>query len=390
MKLFKTIACLFVTICFVHSLLAETPPKSLSAIQPAMEAEIAAHHAAGVVTLVMKDGKIVHEAATGNTDQDKKTPMKTDSVFWIASMTKSVSATTIMTLVDEGKLSLDEPASKWLPELGKVKLANGQPPARPITLRDLMSHTSGLAFPPRKATDGAHSLKSYTLELVKAPLAFEPGSSYEYGFGITVAGRIAEIVSGTPFDALVSERILVPLGMNDTSFHPDDRLRARIAKTYKTVDDGKELIRANNSFVTSDAGDRRMTEPSGGLFSTARNMARFYQMILEGGVYEGKRIVSEASIAEMTHPHPASGKVSYGLGWQCSHPDKPAIAGFSTKAFGHGGAFATHGWIDPEQKLVTVFMVQNVMVKGSAEIRNAFHAKVTGVSNGSPVPASQP
>ena len=111
----------------------------------------------------------------------------------------------------------------------------------------------------------------------------------------------------------------------------------------------------------------------------AQDMSKFYQMILDGGVYQGKRIISEAAIAEMTHPHPASGKVSYGLGWQCSHPDKPAIAGFSTKSFGHGGAFATHGWIDPEQKLVTVFMVQNVMVKGSSDIRNAFHTKVTGI-----------
>lgn len=379
MKTFSTLASLLLAASQVLSLHAEVPQNSLSQIPTAMESQIAAHHAAGVVTLVMRDGKIVHQAATGNSDLDKKTPMTTDSVFWIASMTKSVSATTIMTLVDEGKLSLDEPASKWLPELGKVKLANGQPPARPITLRDLMSHTSGLAFPPRKATDGAHSLKSYTLELVKAPLAFEPGSAYEYGFGITVAGRIAEIVSGKSFDALVNERIIVPLAMNDTSFHPDDRLRARFTKTYKTDDDGVGLVRANNPFVTSDAGDRRMTEPSGGLFSTAQDMSKFYQMILDGGVYQGKRIVSEVSIAEMTHPHPASGKVSYGLGWQCSHPDKPTIAGFSTKAFGHGGAFATHGWIDPEQKLVTVFMVQNVLVKGSGDIRNAFHAKVTGV-----------
>jgi CubicO group peptidase (beta-lactamase class C family) len=363
------------------SLQAEPPQNLLSQIQSAMESEVAAHHAAGVVTLVVKDGKIVHHSASGFADRDQKIPMTTDAVFWIASMTKSVSATTIMTLVDEGKLSLDEPALKWLPELGKVKLANGQPPSRPITLRDLMSHTSGLAFPPRKATDGAHSLKSYTLELVKAPLAFEPGSAYEYGFGITVAGRIAEIVSGKAFDSLVNERIIAPLSMKDTSFHPDDQLRPRIAKTYKTDDSGQGLVRANNPFVTSDAEDRRMTEPSGGLFSTARDMAKFYQMILDGGVFEGKRIVLETSIAEMTRPHLASGKVAYGLGWQCSPPEKPSIAGFSTKAFGHGGAFATHGWIDPEQKTVAVLMVQNVMVKGSAELRNAFHAKITGVSH---------
>ncbi len=379
MKISPTILLLLLSIVYVHRADAEGPLKVDANIQSAMSSEIAAKHAAGVVTLVMKDGKIIHHAATGLSDREKQIPMSTDSVFWIASMSKSISATTIMTLVDEGKLSLDEPALKWLPELGKVKMANGQPPSRPITLRDLMSHSSGLAFPPRKATDGAHSLKSYTLELLKHPLAFEPGSNYEYGFGITIAGRIAELVSGESFDLLVEKRILKPLGMNDTTFYPDDRLRARIAKTYKTTDDGEGLIRANNPFVTSDSGERRMTEPSGGLFSTASDMAKFYQLILEDGVWQGKRIVSTSSIAEMTHPHQAGGKtLSYGLGWQCSASDKPTVAGFSSRAFGHGGAFATHGWIDPERNIIAVFMVQNVLVNGSTNIRNAFHSKITG------------
>ena len=362
---------------FVRS---ESPLKSLSDIKPAMESEIAAQHAAGLVTLVMQNGKLLHHEATGMADIERKIPMSTDSVFWIASMTKSVSVTTIMTLVDEGKLSLDEAASKWLPELGKVKLANGEPPSRPITLRDLMSHTSGLAFPPRKADDGAQSLKSYTNILVKAPLAFEPGSAYEYGFGITVAGRIAEIVSGKPFDVLMQERILSPLGMSDTTFHPDDRLRARIARTYKTDDESKKLVRGNNSFVTVDANERRMTEPSGGLFSTAKDMSKFYQMILDGGLCDGKQLVSAKSIEAMTRPHQAGGKMlTYGLGWQCSQPEKPAIVGFSSKSFGHGGAFGTHGWIDAEHKIVTVYMVQNVLVK-NGNARNVFHAKVTGVT----------
>ncbi len=355
------------------------------AIEAALTKEIAAHHAAGVVTLVMQDGKVIHHAATGLADREQKLPMKTDSLFWIASMTKSLAVTTIMTLVDEGKLSLDEPAAKWLPELGKMKLASGQPPARPITLRDLMSHTSGLAFPPRKATDGAHSLKGYVAELVRAPLAFEPGSAYQYGFGITVAGRIAEIVSGKPFDMLLHERVLTPLGMKETSFHPDARQRPRIARTYKTAEAGG-LELANNIFVTSDPAVRRMPEPSGGLFSTATDLAKFYQMILNGGVHEGKRIVSAKAIAEMTRPHKAGGKtLNYGLGWQTGNGEKPAIAGFSKSAFGHGGAFATHGFIDPERKLVTVFLVQNVLVTGSGEARKAFHDAVNRA-----VPAAKP
>lgn len=373
--------------CFPALLLSlgfaiSTPPvfareNPLFAIQPAMEAELAAHHAAGVVTLVMKDGKIVHHEAAGFADLEKKEPMAKDALFWMASMTKSVSVATILTLVDEGKLSLDEPASKWLPSLGKVKLADGNPPARPITLRDLMSHTSGLAFPPRKPTDGAQSLRGYVEELVKAPLEFEPGSSYRYGFGITVAGRIAEIVSGKPFDELMQERMLDPLGMTDTTFHPNDAQRARVAKTYKTAEDGEGLVRGYNPFVTSDSGVRRMTEPSGGLFSTAADFAKFYQMVLNKGLHDGKRIVSEASLAEMTKPHTAGGKLqTYGLGWMCNTPEKTMIPGYSNRAGGHGGAFATHGWVDPENGIVTVFLVQNVLVKGGGDMRKAFHEKV--------------
>ncbi len=361
------------------TLLTAPSPAHLAEIHAVMESEIAAHHAAGIVTLVLRDGAVIHHDAAGMADREKSVPMTADKVFWIASMTKSLSVTTIMTLVDEGRLSLDAPASTWLPELGAVKLATGQPPSRPITLRDLMSHTSGLAFPPRKPTDGAQSLKGYVMELVKAPLAFEPGSHYEYGFGITVSGRIAELVTGQSFDVLMQERLLGPLGMMDTSFHPDERLRARFAKTYKTSEDGPGLVAAYNPFVMPDVSVRRMTEPSGGLFSTAADLARFYQMILSGGVHEGKRLISKASIDEMTRPHRAAGELlNYGLGWQCNLPEKASVPGFSANAFGHGGAFATHGWIDPERRLVTVFLVQNVLVTDSGKASQAFHAKVIG------------
>ncbi len=365
---------LFAALAISHSPAREN---ALSGIQPAMEAELVERHAAGVVTLVMKDGKVVHHEAAGFADLETQAPMKNDALFWMASMTKSVSVCTILTLVDEGKLSLDEPASTWLPAVGKVKMENGNPPARPITLRDLMSHTSGLAFPPRKANDGAHTLKSYTEQLLKAPLSFEPGSNYEYGFGITVAGRIAEMVSGKSFDVLMQDRILTPLGMKDTVMHPGDEHRARIAKTYKTAEDGKTLERGYNPFVTSDAGVRRMTEPSGGLFSTAEDFAAFYQMVLNGGEHEGRRIVSEASITEMTKPHTAGGKLlNYGLGWMCNSPEKTMIPGFSNRSGGHGGAYATHGWIDPEHGIVAVFLVQNVMVQGSGDMRKVFHENV--------------
>lgn len=350
----------------------------LAQIRAAMEKEIVAQHAAGVVTLVLRDGQVVHHEAVGYADREKRRRMEKDSVFWIASMTKSVSATAVMILVDEGKLSLDAPASKWLPELKKVKLASG-PPKREITLRNLLSHTAGLQFPPRKATDGAISLKNYALELLKPPLTFEPGSAYEYNFGITVAGRIVEIVSGQSFEDFVATRILQPLGMKDTTFHPDDRLRRRLAFTYTTAEDSAALRRAYNPFVMPDAATQRMVEPSGGLFSTAADMARFYQMILNGGELDDRRIVSRAAVAEMTKAHTAGGKeLNYGLGWQTSNAQRKAAPAFSGKAFGHGGAFGTHGLVDPEDKLVVVFMIQNVLVKDGGKVREVYHQQVAG------------
>ena len=122
-----------------------------------------------------------------------------------------------------------------------------------------------------------------------------------------------------------------------------------------------------------------MTEPSGGLFSTAADLTKFYQMILDGGKFGSKRIVSEASIAEMTKPHTAGGKLlNYGLGWQCNQAEKAIVPGFAASSFGHGGAFGTHGWIDPEQRLVAIYLVQNVLVKHGEKARQAFHGKIVG------------
>jgi len=348
----------------------------LAAIQPAMEQAVAAKQAAGVVTLVMEKGKVVHHEAAGMADIAAGKKMPKDALFWIASMTKSVNASAIMILVDEGKLSLDAPAAVWLPELRQVKLADGRPAERPITLRMLLSHTAGIAFPPRKPSDGAISLKSYVATLVRAPLAFQPGSSYEYGFGPTVAGRILEIVSGMKYEDFLRERLLKPLGMNDTMFHPDDAHRARIARTYKMEEDTKELVPGYNPFVTSDASVTHMVEPSGGLFSTAADMGRFYAMIANGGELDGVRLLSENAVKDMTTPVMAGGKQqSYAVGWQCNTATQRPTT-MPVGSFGHGGAFATNGWVDPEHQIVTVFMVQNVLVPDSGKPKDAFQKLV--------------
>jgi CubicO group peptidase (beta-lactamase class C family) len=343
----------------------------LAAIKPAMEELLKQKRAAGVVTLVVRDGRIVHQEAAGMANLETKKAMTPDAIFWIASMTKSLTSTAVQILVDEGKLTLDEPAAKWLPELAKVKVGKDGALARPITLRDLLSHTSGIADPPRKPSDGNVPIAQYSLDLLKEPFEFQPGSKFEYGFGLTVAGRIVEIVSGKSFEQFVGERIIAPLGMKDTTWHPDAAQRARVARTYKLG--GDALVPAHNAFLTSEPDIRREAEPSGGLFSTAADMARFYQMVLNGGELDGKRIVSAKGVTEMTKAHAVAGKaIQYGLGWFNNAAEKKTTPHMSDKSFGHGGAFGTLGWVDPEKKMIVVFMVQNVLVPKGGELRDKF------------------
>jgi CubicO group peptidase (beta-lactamase class C family) len=365
----------------------------LAAIHPAMEEAVKAKQAAGIVTLVMEKGKVVHHDAAGMADIAKGRAMEKDALFWIASMTKSVNGAAILCLVNDGKLSLDEPASKWLPELAKVTVEGGAKPEKPITLRMLLSHTAGIAFPPRKPTDGAISLKSYVATLIKTPLAFQPGSAYEYGFGPTVAGHILEIVSGMKYEDFLRTRLFEPLGMKDTTFHPDDAHRARIARTYKMDEDTHELVPGYNPFVTSDASVQHMPEPAGGLFSTAADMGRFYAMVANGGELDGKRILSEKAVKDMLTPVSAGGKqLNYACGWMHNTETQRVCSAMPVGSHGHGGAFATNGWIDPSSGLVTVFMVQNVLVPDGSKPRDAFQKLVmeaAGITVKVPVPAKK-
>ncbi len=360
------------------SLALELNPAVLGKIAPAMEAAVAGKEAAGIVTLVMKEGKVVHHEAVGMADVAGGKPMAKDAVFWIASMTKSINGTALMMLVEEGKVTLDEPAAKWLPALAKVKMKDGLMPKTAITLRMLLSHTAGIAFPPRKADDGAVSLKQYVDRLLVAPLAFEPGSDYEYGFGPTVAGRLLEVVTGKPYEVFLKERLFEPLGMVDTMFHPDEARRARIAQTYKLDEETKELGVSYNPFFTSSVAVKRMVEPAGGLFSAAADMGRFYAMVANGGELDGKRILSEKGVKEMTTPVSAGGKpITYGLGWQCCTEANAKMSPLGVGTFGHGGAFGTNGWVDLERKIVTVFLVQNVLVPAGGKPKEVFQRLVT-------------
>lgn len=346
-------------------------PAKLASIRGEMEKLIEQKRGAGVVTLIVKDGRLVHHDAAGLANIESGRMMTPDAIFWIASMTKNLTATAVMILVDEGKLSLDEPAEKWVPELAKVKVADGKALARPVTLRDLLSHTSGMPDPARKASDGNPTLAEYTAEILKEPFQFQPGEKFEYSFGTTIAGRCVEVASGKPYTQFITERILAPLKMRDTTFSPDAAQRLRVARTYKLS--GEKLVPAHCAFLTSEPDVKREAEPSGGLFSTALDMARFYEMIRNGGELDGQRIVSAKGVAEMTKSHTIAGKpIQYGLGWFTNGGEKKTVQHFSQSSFGHGGAFGTLGWVDSERKMTVVFMIQAVLLPKHGELRGKF------------------
>jgi CubicO group peptidase (beta-lactamase class C family) len=312
---------------------------------------------AGAVTLVARQGRIVHLEAVGQADIDNKLPMRKDTIFGIASMTKPITGAAVMVLVDEGKLALDDPVSKYIPAFKDAALASG-PPKREITLRDVLTHTSGLAGDQQNMG----TLKETGEKLAQRKLAFEPGSKWQYSPGLSVAGRCVEVASGQPFDVFLRERFFKPLKMVDTSFHPTAEQQKRLAKIYKLSDDKKSLERTT-SWIT-DLSEGRTPNPSGGLFSTATDVARFYQMLLNGGVLDGKRVLSEKAVKELTSIHTGDIKVGFtdGNGWGlgCCVVRKPQgpTAMLSPGTFGHGGAFGTQSWADPKQQMIFVLMIQ--------------------------------
>lgn len=329
----------------------------LERIAPAMQQFVDNGEAAGMVTLVARRGRVVHLEAVGSADLASKRPMRPDTIFAIASMTKPITATAVMILQDEGKLSIDEPVTKYLPEFADAKLPSG-PPNRPITLRDLMTHTSGVAGDQRNEGTLAETVR----KLAARPLAFQPGEKWQYSPGLSVCGRVVEVVSGQPFDRFLKERIFQPLGMIDTTFHPTPEQQKRLATLYKPGS-AEKTLEATTHWINELTPDRT-PNPSGGLFSTAPDMVRFYQAILGGGQLDGTRIVSESAVREMRTIQTGdltagfTPSCGWGLGWGVVDKPEDVTKMLSPGTFGHGGAFGTQGWIDPQCEMIFVLMIQ--------------------------------
>ncbi len=316
---------------------------------------------AGAVMLAGTKDKVLSLETAGWADLAARKPMASDSIFWIASMTKPMTATALMMLVDEGLVNVDDPVEKYLPEFkGQMVIAEKdddhvllKKPQHPILVREILNHTSGLVFatPVETPTYDLLRLEDRVRLYATTPLQFEPGTKYAYSnAGTNTVGRIIEVVSGLSYEVFMDRRLFGPLGMNDTTFWPSEAQIQRLAKIYRSKDDKSSLEETHlTQLAYPFSNPQRTPLPAGGLFSTVADCLKFCQMILNGGLYEGRRYISEASIREMTRKQTdTTTDFDYGFSWN------------TTKGkYGHGGAYKTDMTIDPHLGLITVFLIHH-------------------------------
>ncbi|MBY0515058.1 MAG: beta-lactamase family protein [Gemmataceae bacterium] len=347
-------------------------PDALPAVKPRMQKFVDDGDIAGAVTVVGRADGAVHHEAVGFRDLAAKEPMKPDALFRIASMTKPITAIGIMILADEGKLSPDDDVEKYLPEfkgqmLVAEKGAEPKKPSRPIKIRDLLTHTSGLPSAYPGDHGNVYAKRNYTLAettavIAKQPLQFEPGAKWSYcNSGIDTLGRIIEVVSGESFESFLQKRVFEPLGMTDTAFYPTPAQVKRLAFTYNRKD-GQLVGEPFNLIGLPD--NPKHPIPAGGLVSSGADLSKLYRMMLHKGQLNSKRVISEKAVAEMTRVQTGEIKtgfvdgMGFGYGWAVVREPKGVTAMLSPGTFGHGGAFGTQGWIDPKQDAFFVLLIQ--------------------------------
>ena len=380
---------------------AETPSSS---IHGRLEAFVKDGSLSGAVAVLYQNDKVLAKEVVGYRDLESKDPMRADSLFWIASMTKPVTAMAVMMLQDEGKLHIDDPVAKHLPEFKNQMLVQEKSgdrvvlvkPARPITIRDLMTHTSGLVG--NSPLDGdaldVLSLKEAVITYALSPLQFEPGTKWSYcNPGINTLGRIVEVVSGEEYAAFLQSRILDPLGMKDTTFWPTEAQLARLATSYQPGPDGKGLVPATIKYLTGPySNQKRAPLAAGGLFSTADDLLKLYTMLLNGAEAGGKRYLSPESLALMTTDHTGDLKSGFtdgmgmGLGFQVVREPVGITAMLGKGTYGHGGAHGTQGWIDPGKKTIHILLIQRAGLKNgdASPMRQAFQEAAATVLEKAP------
>jgi CubicO group peptidase (beta-lactamase class C family) len=361
---------------------APQAPTTIASVGERLRPFIDNKEIAGAVAIVATPDKVLHLEAIGKADIDADTPMRPDSIFWIASMSKPVTATAVMMLQDEKKLFVDDLVEKHLPEFRQLKTEDGQP-AR-VTIRHLLTHTSGMSEITPEEARGVSNLAGVIPLYVAKPVGFEPGSKWVYcQSSINTAARIVEVVSGMPFEEFLEQRLFAPLGMKDTTFYLSEEQLPRLATSYRRTDDGTlEPIPIRFLDGKSPTSRDRFPAGNGGLFSTAPDYARFCQMILNGGELDGRRYVSPESVKLMTSVQTDGLKTGFtegngwGLGWCVVREPQGVTESHSPGSFGHGGAYGTQAWIDPVKKRIQILMVQRANFPNSdaSDVRRAFQA----------------
>ena len=365
--IFTAPAALLATI-FVCGLLSAQTPERFAAIAPAMQGFVDKGEAVGIVTLIATKDRILYTGAVGKTDLAQDRRMHTDDIFWIASMSKPITVACIAILADDGKLAFDDPLAKYLPEFAGLMVTQaGQTVAtsRAVALRDVMTHTSG--FGEMTTRDPHLTLAETSRKLAQQPLRFQPGSRWSYSTaGMDILGRVVEVASGMPFDQFLQRRILDPLGMKDTSFWIAEDRMSRWAHSYRWNAKANKLEETTIPYLYNTPVTDRGRPPLGGagLFSTAEDIAHFYQMMLNQGALNGKRILRLETVAEMTRKQTGSLEARPGMPWGlgfCIVEDPSKMAAnsvLSPNSFGHGGAFSTQSWADPARNLIRVVMFE--------------------------------
>lgn len=357
----------------------------IPAMSENMKEFVKAREISGAVTLIADGKNILHLSAVGMADEETKRPMKTDDVFWIASMTKPVTATAVMMMQEEGKLSVDDPVEKYLPEFSRLKDAAGNKVT--ITLKQCLTHSSGLSEVPAEESAKVTTLAGLMPLIVSKPVQFAPGSKWQYcQTGINTAARVVEMVSHEDFPGFLEKRLFDPLGMKDTTFYPDERLAARIATSYRKADGELEKVEIGFLGGKSLTDKNRYPRANGGLFSTAEDYSKFARMILDGGEFNGRRYLRPESVKLMTTVQSGDLQTGFtpgcawGLGWCVVREPQGVSAAISPGSFGHGGAFGTQAWIDPLKKRVHLLFIQRADLPNSdgSDLRKALHEAAAG------------
>lgn len=367
--------------------LAFAGPPRLPGVGDAMQEMVAKNEIAGAVTVVVTKDKILHLETTGFADVASKKPMTPVTLFWIASMTKPITGTAILMLQDEGKLSVGDPVAKYLPQFAALKTPSGKPAN--LTIRQLLTHTSGLGEAGGPSAQQAKTLADLVPIWLAAPMQYEPGERWQYTqSGINAAARIVEVVSGMTFDVFLQKRLFDPLGMKDTTFYPTDKQRARLATAYaKNKDTGLlEPVPPRPDFGNRD----HPPQGNGGLYSTAQDYARFCQMLLQGGTLDGRRYLSGAAMTLLTTSQTGDlptgffqgatygyrgTNYNWGIGTCILRlPHEGPAAMLSPGTFGHGGAWGTQAWMDPVKGVGYILMVQrsNFPNSDASDVRRVF------------------